>query len=146
MTTSPSSGSHACAHEPDPRCVICAGTGVRHTQRKGKFQVVRDKCPCTILGSLQPSASRPPSELPPIKDTAVLDRYPDCQPRTPIDPVTTVRSPGLLRGNADLQPATWSPPRYRDCQSCMGKGTGRALHGGGNAACPECHGHGKVKL
>lgn len=52
------------------------------------------------------------SELPPIEDTAVLDQYPDCQPRTPIDPPSTVRSPGLMRGNADLQPATWNPPAW----------------------------------
>lgn len=52
------------------------------------------------------------SELPPIEDTAVLDQYPDCLPRTPIDPCTTIKAPGIQKGNADLQPATWNPPAW----------------------------------
>ena len=32
--------------------------------------------------------------------------------RTPIDPLTTILSPGLQRGNTDLQPATWNPPSW----------------------------------
>lgn len=95
-----------------------------------------------ILGSY----CRSIAEISPIEDTAVLDQYPDCLPRTPIDPPSTVRSPGLMRGNADLKPSTWNPPQYRDCQTCMGKGTGRALIGGGNAACAECKGFGRIRL
>lgn len=63
---------------------------------------------------------RPLSELPPIEDTAMQATYPAAQARvhiahlcrTPIDPVTAVRSPGLQKGNSDLQPATWNPPAW----------------------------------
>lgn len=96
----------------------------------------------------------PLTELPPIEDPAMQSTYPAAQERvhtahlcrTPIDPVTAVRSPGLQKGNSDLQPATWNPPQYRDCLTCMGKGTGRALVGGGNAACAQCKGFGRIKL
>lgn len=63
---------------------------------------------------------RPLTELPPIEDTAMQATYPAAQARvhtahlcrTPIDPVTAVRSPGLQKGNSDLQPATWNPPAW----------------------------------
>lgn len=123
--TAPASASPARAHEPDPQCVICDGLGVRHTQPKrvGMF-VQRDPCPCTILGPLT---------------------LPDCQPRTPIDPVTTIRADGLQKGNTDLNPTAWKPVEYRDCDRCEGRGvTGRALVGGGSVACPKCLGVGRL--
>lgn len=146
--------THACAHDPDPGCLICAGTGVRHAQRKNDrgFFVGRDVCPCTILGPLgQPELASAPiaasplpgdvrareaaifingrgkpcalsfeepigyvvrdlSELPPIQEPAMYDQARErvhtaflC--RTPIDPVAKILSPGLQKGNADLQPA-----------------------------------------
>lgn len=181
---SPTSDSHARAHDPDPGCLICGGTGVRHQQRKNDrgFFVGRDVCPCTILGPLgQPELAAPQfpprlcldvcareaaifindrgkpcalsfeepigyvvrdlSELPPIKDIAVLDAYPDCQPRTPIDPVARILSPGLMRGNADLPPATRGHlSELRDCTVCAGRGASRGV------VCKGCNGAGRVKL
>lgn len=179
--------THACAHDPDPGCLICAGTGVRHTQRKNDrgFFVGRDVCPCTILGPLgQPELASAPiaasplpgdvrareaaifingrgkpcalsfeepigyvvrdlSELPPIKDAAVLDAYPDCQPRTPIDPLAKIVSPGLMRGNDDLRPMAVSRghlSELRDCTVCAGRGASRGV------VCRGCNGAGRVKL
>lgn len=149
MTGSPTSASHTRAYDPDPACLVCAGTGVRHHQGKNAlgFFVGRDVCPCTILGPLAepefpPVASyrRDLSELPPIKDTAVLDQYPDCQPRTPIDPIARILSPGLQRGNADLPPATRGHlAELRDCTVCAGRGASRGV------VCKGCNGAGRVK-
>lgn len=159
--TAPVSASPARGFDPDPGCLICGGMGVRHAQRKNDrgFFVGRDACPCTILGPLgTPDASpardvpasyrRDLSELPPIKDTAVLDAYPDCQPRTPIDPVAKILSPGLQRGNTDLQPATRGHvPEYRDCAVCGGRGVvGSAFPDrSGHRQCMGCKGAGRVK-
>lgn len=165
--------SHARTFAPDPGCSLCCGLGTRHIARG--MITERVSCPCTLIGpelkraccnascqhylaacvsecpecwTARLPASRSLSELPPIEDTAVLDQYPDCQPRTPIDPVTTVRSPGLMRGNSDLQPAQWAPRQYRECPGCEGKGVvGKIFKDGtGQAMCTQCMGAGSVKL
>lgn len=65
--------------------------------------------------------------------------------RTPIDPPTKILGV-VYKGNEDINPTGWKPVTYRECLECMGKGVGRALASGGNAACPRCLGVGTVKL
>lgn len=68
-----------------------------------------------------------------------FDAYPDCQPRTPIDPVAKILSPGLMRGNTDLPPSVRADvPAYRDCTVCGGRGASRGM------VCLGCKGAGRV--
>lgn len=94
-------------------------------------------------------------ELPPIKDPAMNTTYPAARERvhtahlcrTPIDPVARILSPGLMKGNTDLQPAMSADvPAYRDCTVCAGRGvTGNPLPNlGGHLQCPSCKGAGRV--
>lgn len=78
------------------------------------------------------------SELPPIKDTAVLDQYPDCQPRTPIDPPTTITGV-IFKGNTDLPPSVRSDvSALRDCTACGGRGVSTGV------VCKACKGKGWI--
>lgn len=136
--------SHARTFAPDPGCGLCQGLGTRHIAQG--LTTARVDCPCTLIG---PPLARELSELPPIKDTAVLDQYPDCQPRTPIDPVAKISIPGLMKGNSDLKPSTWNPPKYRDCPRCGGRGIVGKFDDArmsGNPMCTTCMGAGTVKL
>ena len=91
-------------------------------------------------------------ELTPIGDLPMhdtRDAYPDCQPRTPIDPVARILSPGLMRGNTDLLPATWVPRAYRPCPTCDGRGVlprNPWAKAPGDLMCGQCRGVGTVKL
>lgn len=174
----PTSDSHARAYDPDPGCGLCGGLGKRHIARG--LTTARVDCPCTLIGpelrgrvdlnryalgddlsqyaaafacddhELLASYRRTTSELPPIKDTAVLDAYPDCQPRTPIDPVARILSPGLQRGNADLQPAMCKQkPVTRECPTCNGRGVmprSPWAKEPGDVMCSPCKGAGRVPL
>lgn len=156
---SPTSDSHTRAYDADPTCTLCQGLGVRHVAMG--LRTAREQCPCTLIGpelrgrvdisrytTGQPI--RALSEIPPIKDTAVLDAYPDCQPRTPIDPVARIVSPGLLRGNADLQPAMCrQKPVTRECPTCSGRGVlprSPWAKESGDLLCTPCDGSGRVRL
>lgn len=63
----------------------------------------------------------------------------DCQPRTPIDPPTTILGV-IYKGNTDLNPTVRAEvSAYRDCTVCGGSGASRGV------ACRGCAGFGRVR-
>lgn len=66
--------------------------------------------------------------------------------RTPIDPPTAITGV-VLKGNSDLQPATWNPPAWMkpiigtscECPDCLGRGVRP-----GDVLCGLCMGSGRV--
>ncbi len=69
----------------------------------------------------------------------MCDPYPDCQPRTPIDPPTRILGV-IYKGNTDINPTVRADvPAYRDCTVCAGRCQSRGV------VCKGCNGFGTVK-